>query len=255
MNNQLISENDSVIFSRFQWTNLDQTAKRVEVDVCICEISDSTYTFFDAFLENGLYVTLGLRLTASTEQKASMSVFRHKSDMSLTDVVMTPEIDFEAQIGLEDDVFIMGDYPFKMKECFRLIINAKQKDIEGYIFRWRDKEVRKIGTFGTGDGSHILAKSSNAVALERVGLKNTCERKAQIFIRNPLRIGIDDSIAGATRGMITYQRCPNMNVESLTDGKVYLSHGGDTLKKTPSGWLDWTASEPIDFDIGDYIDI
>jgi len=117
------------------------------------------------------------------------------------------------------------------------------------IYQWADQKVTKIGTFLTGARSRILPASSNGVALERVGMRDACKSKSCILLRNPLRVDIHGIRGGATGGMVTYQRCPNVNVESDPEGLIILSHGGDTTKVTPPGWLRWSSDEPIVFDV------
>ena len=50
-----VEGNDTVWLSRFDWTNLNTTSNRVEVDISWIGINGYTYAFFDAFLEDGLY--------------------------------------------------------------------------------------------------------------------------------------------------------------------------------------------------------
>lgn len=244
-----VEGNDTVWFSRFDWTNSDTAAKRVEVDVCWNEINGYTYAFLDSFPENRLYVTIGLRRKNNGAQMASMSVFRHRSDIQLENIQVLPAEGFEYYKGGEGDIYCMGNFPFNLDEYYRLIILALEDRVEGYIYQWSNREVSKIGTFLTGAGSRILARSSNGVALERVGMRDACETRSSILLRNPLRVDINDIRGGATRGMISYQRCPNVNVESDPEGRITLSHGGDTTKLTPSGWLRWHADDPISFDV------
>ena len=99
------------------------------------------------------------------------------------------------------------------------------------------------------EGKEDERARANGVALERVRMKNACESKSSILLRNPLRVDINDIRSGATRGMIKYQRCPNVNVDSNPEGLVLLSHGGDTIKLSPTGWIRWFADEPISFDV------
>ena len=244
-----VEGNDTVWLSRFDWTNWNTAANRVEVDISWIEINGYTYAFFDAFLENGLYITIGLRQTHQGDQKASMSVFRHKSDIQLTDIQIIPNNGYRYYPGVEGDIYSMGDFPFNLGEYYRLIIRAHKDRVEGYIYNWLNQEVTKIGAFRTGIGSRILARSSNGVALERVGMINACESKSSILLRNPLRVDINNTRSGVTRGMISYQRCPNVNVDSGPEGHVLLSHGGNTNKQSPSGWIRWLADEPISFDV------
>lgn len=255
-----VRENDSVWLCMFEWTSAENAARRVEVDICWIEANGNTFAHYDARLENGLYVTIGLHQIQNGTQNASMSVFDDPKKAQVHDAFLRlltqeplPCKGFLPFRGSENNAFYMGNFPFRFGKWYRLIIAADEDQVEGYIYGWSRQKVVKVGTFLTGEGSGIKARigleHSNGVALEHYGMANACEHKSSILIRNPLRVDVNGPRVGVTRGRVDYQKCPNVNVETDSNGYIMLSHGGDTLKRGQSGWLQWLAEEPLSLDV------
>lgn len=223
--------NDSVWFSNLDWDNSKTRAHRVELDICWNQTGGNTLVFFEAFLENGFYVTIGLRQEQSGSQKAHMSVFRHGANNSLFEsITASPNNVFAFYSGSENDKYCKGDYRFQLGEYYRLIISAKENRVTGYVYQWLNEEFTKIATFFTGEGSLIEAFSHNGVALEHFGMNDPCSHKSQVIIRDPLRLGVNGFCSVAKGGTARYQKCPNVNVGRDPEGNVFLSHGGDIIK-------------------------
>lgn len=254
-----VSPNDSVCFCMFEWANSENTARSVEVDICWIEAGGNTFVFYDARLENGLYVTIGLRQEQNGAQKASMSVFHDPKKTQVHDVFLRllaqkplPCKGFLPFRGGENDVYYMGDFPFWIGKWYRLIIAADEDQVEGYIYRWSTQKITKIGTFLTSEGSRIKARTglehTNGIALEHYGMSNACRCKSSILVRNPLRVDIKGLRVGATKGRVDYQKCTNVNVDSDSEGCIVLSHGGDTIRRKQDRWLQWLGKVSLSFD-------
>jgi len=256
----LVSPNDSVWFCMFEWTNSENAAARVEVDICWTEANGNTFSFYDARLENGLYVTIGLRQKKNGTQKASMSVLHDPRNAQVHEVFSKllsqkplPCKGFSPFRGSENDVYYIGNFPFRFGDWYRLIIAANEDRIGGYIHTWCDKKITKIGTFLTGKGSLIKARKgqehTNGIALEHYGMIDACKYKSSILIRNPLRTDVNGLRVGAAMGRVDYQKCSNVNVDRNSEGCIMLSHGGDTTKRRQSGWIQWKGEVPWSLDV------
>lgn len=232
--------NDSVWFSRFDWNNLTHAAQRVELDICWTHVAGYTFAFLDAHLENGLYVTLGLRQKQNGVRKASMSVFKQEMHT-------IPGEGFSCNPkGGENDTYCIGDYPFRLGEHYRLIILAKAESVEGCVRQMSTNRITRIATFMTGKGSLIKAQSSNGIALERVGMENPCESKSCIYVSSPTRVDIYGNRSNATKGFVKCEKCLNVDVHSDSKGHVIISHGGDSSKRfneINEQWISWASKQ------------
>lgn len=228
--------NDSVWFSRFDWNNLAFAGKTVELDVYWTHASGNTLVFLDTYLENGLYVTLGLRQQQKRVRKAHMSVFKQG-------IQATPGSGFSCFAkGGENDTYCIGDYPFQLGEYYRITISAKTHRVEGNIRQISTNQITRIGTFITGQGSLLKRRRSNGVALERYGMENPCESKSRIYVSSPLRLDIQGNHSGATKGFVECEKCTNVDVKSDSKGHVIISHGGDTpnrFEEVHKRWISW----------------
>ena len=234
--------NDSVWFCKFDWGNCDNVAQRVQLDICWQEAGGNTFIFLDALLENGLYVTIGLRQEKNGAQKASMSIFKHSAPMSLFEKIqLLPGKGFLCRPGGEGDKYCKGDYPFKFREFYQLVINSKEGKIKGSIHQLSAQKITEIGNFLTGENSLIKAQTPNSMALEHYGMENPCKYKSQIIIKNPLRVDINKFCSSAQGGIVRYQKCPNVNIATDSDRRIILTHGGDTVKSNMphNGYLSW----------------
>jgi hypothetical protein len=223
--------NDSIWFSNFDWLNSENPAKCIKLDVCWEEAGGNTFSFLDAYLENGLYVTIGLRQTENGDRKASFSVFQHNACSSLFEQVsFNPNKDFYYNPGTEGDKYCIGDYLFEFGEYHQFIIKATEDKITGRLCRLSDQMITEIATVLIGRDSLIKANSSNGFALEHFGMNNPCEYKSQIMIRTPLRIDVKDIQATARGGIVRYQKCQNSLINKGLNGNILLSHGGDVTR-------------------------
>jgi len=256
-----ISPNDSVWFCLFDWSNIDKAAVRLEVDVNFTESDGNTFSYLDARLENDLYVTIGIRQLETGDQQASMSVLHdpnnpdaRKSFFQLLQKERLPSRGFLANRGGENDLYYIGNFPFDFGEYYRFIIFTDGNQVEGYIYRWSNKELVKIGTFLTGEGSRIRARRgkehTNGITLEHFGMFNACEKKSRILVRNPLRVDVTGVRASALKGRVDYQKCSNANVDRDDEDNIILSHGGDTIRDGAAHleFLPW-SEKPIDLEI------
>lgn len=234
--------NDSIWFSNFDWFNSENPAKCIKLDVCWKEAGGNTFSFLDAYLENGLYVTIGLRQTENNNRKASLSVFQHKAcSLLFEQVSFNSNKDFCCNPGTEGDKYCIGDYLFEFGEYYQFIIKATEDKITGSVCRLSDQKITEIATFLTGRDSLIKANSPNGFALEHFGMNNPCEYKSQIMIRAPLRIDVKDLEATARGGIIRYQKCQNSIINKVLDGNIMLSHGGDVKRSVVDNvdFLSW----------------
>lgn len=225
--------NDSIWFSKFDWDNSKNPAEYVSLDIHWREIGGNSFIFLDAFLENGLYVTIGLRQIEGGYKRASMSVFKHGATESIFNQIhSSPGNGFQCQSGGEGDKYCIGNYQFELKEYYQFIIKATEKRVIGEICQLQNKEVTRIATFLTGDASLIKAKSSNGIALEHFGMNDPCKYKSQIVIKNPLRIDTKKLHSNARGGTVSYQKCRNSDIIKGSGGEIILSHGGNTIRGT-----------------------
>lgn len=229
-------KNDSVWFSRFDWNNLAYVGQWVELDIYWTHAAGNTLVFLDAHLENGLYVTLGLRQEQKGARKAHMTVFK-------PGIQAIPGHGFSYNPkGGENDTYCIGDYPFQFGEYYRLTIFAEANQVEGHVRRMSTNRVTRIGAFITGKGSLIRAQRSNGVALELFGMENPCESKSRIYVSSPLRVDIHGNRSGATKGFVECEKCVNVDVHSDSKGHVIISHGGSTLdrfEEINKQWVSW----------------
>lgn len=244
----------------FEWTNSENSAKKVGLDVCWLEASGNTFTFFDACLRNGLYVTIGMRHTRNGIQKASMSILHNPSIDQVHDTFLQllrqkplPCLGFAPFRGSENDVYYIGNFSFRFGKWYRLIITAGGNQVEGFIYDWSNQKVVKIGTFLTGKESEIEKKigrqHTNGIALEHYGMTNACKCKSSIMIRNPIRVDKNGLCGSVISGRIDYQKCFNSDVKVNSKGRATLCHGGSTVREQISGRLKWSTEELLSPDI------
>lgn len=255
-----MQSNDSVWFCNFDWLNGRKAAVKLEIDISWTETGGNSFVFFDTWLENSLYVTIGLRQDRKGLQNANMSVFHDSENVQSKEAFMKlltqKPLACEGFLpfrGSENDVYYIGNFPFKIGEWYRLIIVANYDQVEGFIYRWSNQKLIKLGTFLTGKDSIIKARkdseATNGVALEHYGMDNSCKCKSSILIRNPLREDIEGVKTSASRGRIVYQKCPNANVNIDSKSRIILSHGGNTIKRRESGWLLWLPERILSFNM------
>lgn len=215
-------KNDTTTITMFRWTNRNNLANRVEIDICWEDSGGNTFVFFDTRLKDHKYVTVGLRQLENGEQQASMSV--HKLDIKVE-----CSKDFR-RISPEKDTCCIGSYPFVLNNWYRFIIYAEGSYVEGFIYNHKTQELKKLARFFTGEDSLIQASTRNSVLLEHIWMKNPCEEKTKILCRNPLRMDIIGEIATATHVQAKYQECDNANIEIDKEGNIVISHGGNTKR-------------------------
>ena len=216
----------------FRWTNRNNLANRVEIDICWEESGGNTFVFFDTRLKDHKYVTVGLRQLETYEQQASMSI--HK-----------PNIKVECSEGFrcispENDTCCIGNYPFTLDNWYRIIIHAEGSYVEGFIFNHENQDLKKLARFFTGDESLLQASTRNSVSLEHFGMKNPCKEKTRIVCKDPLRMDVLGETATATHVQAKYQECDNSNIEKNQEGNIVISHGGNTKrgKVQNNNWIE-----------------
>ena len=156
-----------------------------------------------------------------------MSIFKHNASLSLFNQIrIFPGEGFLKNNGIESDKYCIGNYPFKLNEYYRLVIQADVEWIEGSVCRISSDCMTRIGKFEVGEECHIMEHSSNGVALERYGMENPCECKSRIYISSPLRVDIFGNASGATQGFVKCEKCSNVNV------RAHWSHKTTNMAQT-----------------------
>jgi hypothetical protein len=216
----------------FRWEDSKYPAERIGIDLAFNEISGNVLAFLDTRLENDTYVTLGMRDFSSRKQ-IHMSVFN-------PNVSGQPFDGFHYCVGNENDVYCIGDYYFELSHWYRFEIIGDDNFVEGQIFDYSKKSYVKVARFSTGSGSMLKKGNRNSISLEHVGLKNPCDYRSAILIKNPFRVDINGNRVTATKGQVKYQECDNSCIEDVGENIIKLSHGGVSKRKNQNNdWIDW----------------